>query len=129
MASPTPESREGFARHFGFNEAIPPDEIWERDDLNALYILGPNQTHTPQLLKAAAIPSIQRIYIEKPIGISSKEVQALDALDKREHGKFILIGFQFLHKIPPATCPCPLAQRRFWQTHPFPRGVPAQQLS
>jgi predicted dehydrogenase len=100
VASPTPESRESFAERFGFSEAIPPDEIWERDDLDMLYILGPNQTHTTQLLQAVEVPAIQRIYIEKPISISLDEVHALEALDKSKHGKFILVGFQYLQKSP-----------------------------
>lgn len=98
IASPTPESREAFASRFGFNEAIPPDDIWARDDLDALYILGPNQTHTPQLLKAAAIPAIKRIYVEKPIGTSRQDIHELEELDKSDHGKFIMLGFQFLQK-------------------------------
>lgn len=98
VASPTPESRQGFARRYGFNEAATPEEIWERNDIDSLYILGLNHTHTPQLLKAARIPSIQRIYVEKPIGVSRQDLQDLEALNESEHGKFILMGFQFLQK-------------------------------
>lgn len=100
VASPTPQSREAFADRFGFAEAIPPDAIWMRTDLDALYLLGPNHTHTPQLLEAAEMPTLQRIYVEKPVGISPQNIHELEKLDQTGHGKFIMIGFQFLQKSP-----------------------------
>ncbi len=100
VASPTPSSRQGFADRYGFKEAVPPEAIWDRDDLNTLYILGPNQTHTPQLLKAAALPHIQRIFVEKPIGTSVQDIRDLKALAKTDHGKTIVMGFQYLQKSP-----------------------------
>lgn len=100
VASPTPESRQGFASRFGFKEAIPPEAVWERDDLDTLFILGPNPTHTPQLLRAAKQPAIKRIYVEKPIGISLQDIDDLEILEKTEHGKIIMMGYQFLQKAP-----------------------------
>ncbi len=100
VASPTPKSREHFAARFGFEEAIPPEAIWERGDLDTLYILGPNPTHTPQILKAVEIPAIQRIYVEKPLGASLQDLQDLEALEKSDNGKNIMVGFQFLQKSP-----------------------------
>lgn len=100
VASPTPSSRESFAERFGFSEAVPPEEIWDRDDINTLYITGPNHTHTPQLLNAAKMPNIQRIYLEKPVAVSQQEIYQLEALNQSDHGKFIIIGFQFLQKSP-----------------------------
>jgi predicted dehydrogenase len=100
VASPTPESREAFASRFSFKDAIPPEKIWDRSDIDALYILGPNHTHTPQLLKAAQVPTIQRIYVEKPIGTSLQDIHALESLDVQDHGKFIMMGFQYLQKSP-----------------------------
>jgi len=100
VASPTPESRQSFASRFGFEEAIPPEAVWERDDLDALFILGPNPTHTNQLLKAAGLSNLKRIYVEKPIGISQQDIHDLETLEKSNHGKFIMMGFQFLQKAP-----------------------------
>lgn len=97
VASPTPASRESFAARFGFQDATPPEKIWGRD-IDTLYILGPNQVHTPQLLEAAKQEGIKRIYVEKPVGINQKDINALHALEKSDHGKFILIGFQYLQK-------------------------------
>jgi len=98
VASPTPSSREHFASRFGFQEAIPPDEMWNRKDIDTLYILGPNKTHTQQLLKAAKQPNLKRIYIEKPIGSSQQDIVDLDQLEQSDHGKFIMMGFQYLQK-------------------------------
>lgn len=98
VASPTPESRESFSKKFGFSEALEPGAVWEREDIDALFLLGPNRTHTPQLLRAAERPNIKRIYVEKPIGISLKDIHELETLDKQNHGKFIMVGFQFLQK-------------------------------
>lgn len=100
VASPTPTHREGFAQRFVFGEAVQPEAVWEREDIDTLYILGTNETHTPQLLKAAAMPSIRRIYVEKPIGISQQDIEDLQALNNRGHDKFIMVGFQFLQKSP-----------------------------
>jgi predicted dehydrogenase len=98
VASPTPASRERFAERFGFRDAIPPDAVWDRTDIDALYILGPNHTHTPQLLQAVMMPNVQRIYVEKPIGSSPQDLPILEALAQSDHQKFILVGFQFLQK-------------------------------
>lgn len=98
VASPTPFSREQFAIRFGFKESVPPEEVWERKDIDTLYILGPNHTHTPQLLIAAAFPHIERIYVEKPIGISQQDILNLEELEKSDHGKIIMLGFQYPQK-------------------------------
>lgn len=100
VASPTPAHRESFADRFGFAEAVPPEDVWDRDDLDALYMLGKNSTHTPQLLKAVNLSHLRRIYVEKPIGASRKDLIDLEALAATNHGKFIMMGFQFLQKSP-----------------------------
>jgi predicted dehydrogenase len=97
IASPTPASRESFAERFGFREAFPPEKIWEQA-IDTLFILGPNQVHTPQLLQAVQQKHIKRIYVEKPIGTNPKDIQALEALKKSNHGKLIMMGFQYLQK-------------------------------
>lgn len=117
VASPTPANRERFAERYGFQEALPPEAIWAREDLDALFILGPNTTHTPQLLRAAQQPNLKRIYVEKPIGTSQREIQALTDLVHQEHGKFIMLGFQYLQK-------SPLRQAlAHWQTGAFGQPI------
>jgi predicted dehydrogenase len=98
VASQTPASREVFAQRFGFREAIPPNTVWDRTDIDSLYILGPNHTHTPQLLKAVNTPNIKRVYVEKPIGSSPHDVLDLKALAQSNCQKSIMVGFQFLQK-------------------------------
>jgi predicted dehydrogenase len=99
-ASPTPAHRETFAGRFGFQEAVDPEAVWKREDLDALYILGPNRTHTPQLLAAAEMPSVKRIYLEKPVAASKEDLHQLEQLDQNHPDKFIMVGFQFLQKAP-----------------------------
>ncbi len=98
VASPTPTSREAFAARFNFQQALHPESVWERQDIDTLFILGSNHTHTPHLLLAADTASIKRIYVEKPIGTSPGDIQALEVLNSHSHGKFIMTGFQFLQK-------------------------------
>ena len=117
IASPTPASREAFAKRFNFLDALPPEQIWDRGDLDALFILGPNTTHTPQLIQAAHQPNIKRIYVEKPIGTSQQDIRDLQALDQQDHGKFILIGFQYLQKSPLRKA------LSHWQTGAFGRPI------
>lgn len=117
VASPTPQHREAFAERFDFAESSTPDELMERDDLDAVYILGSNATHTPQLLKLINHPSIDRIYVEKPLAVSQEEVEQLEVANAQDHGKFIMMGFQFLQKSPIRKA---MAQ---WQTGDFGKLV------
>lgn len=100
VASPNPGHREAFAQRFGFETSLAPEAIWERNDLDALFILGPNQTHTPQLLRAIDQSNLKRIYVEKPVSISAKELSSLEMGISSEHDKFIMVGFEFLQKAP-----------------------------
>ena len=99
-ASPTPAHREAFAQRFSFESALDPEAVFDWNDLDALYILGPNDTHTPQLVRAIAQRNLKRIYIEKPIAVSAKELNALEMINASDHGKFIMVGFEYLQKAP-----------------------------
>ncbi len=129
VASPTPAHRETFANRFGFAETSSPEELLQRDDLDAVYILGPNPTHTPQLLKAIGNPAVKRIYIEKPVAISREEVQQLQVVVDQENDKFILMGFQFLQKSPIRKALAHWRSGGFWDPGPFQNGIPPQRLS
>lgn len=116
-ASPTPAHREAFAERYAFEETCSPEELLEREDLDAVYILGANPVHTPQLLKALANPAFKRVYVEKPIATSQEELDQLEAISQTDHGKFVLMGFQFLQKSPVRQA---LAQ---WRTGAFGEPV------
>lgn len=98
VASPTPANRNQFASRFGFKEAISPEAVWDRTDFDTLYILGLNQTHTPQLIKAMQLPNIERIFVEKPLGTTRQDIQSLEHLEQSNHGKKVITGFQYLQK-------------------------------
>ena len=99
-ASPNPDHREAFAKRYAFDESCAPEAIWERDDLDAVYILGANPAHAPQLLKAIEHPTIKRIYVEKPVASSREELAQLEEISQTDHDKFVMMGFQFLQKSP-----------------------------
>lgn len=100
VASPTPAHREAFAERFGFQDSITSEALLTREDLDAVYILGANATHTPQLLAALSNPTFNRIYVEKPIAISSHELYTLETLERTPPNAFIMMGFQYLQKAP-----------------------------
>jgi len=95
VASKTPESREAFAARYGFDEAVEPDELFARSDIDAVFILSPNEFHSPQLKKALFDLRASRIFVEKPIVVSREEAHELSEL-KVPADRFVQTGFQFL---------------------------------
>jgi predicted dehydrogenase len=90
------ESREAFAKDFGFGSALSVEEFLS-EDLDAVYILGPNNVHYQHLEAALAMPSVEKIYLEKPICSSMEEEIRIGKIMEGEHkNKTIQIGFQFL---------------------------------
>ena len=89
------ESREAFARQYGFNRAVDFDTFIQNSSLDTVFILGPNHIHYPHLEAALKMPSVKRIYLEKPVCSSANEEEQMKQLLK-EHGanKRIQVGFQ-----------------------------------
>jgi predicted dehydrogenase len=101
VASATAESRWAFADRFGFAEALSPEDLWARDDLEALYILTPNEWHAPHLRRALAMEGLERIYLEKPICVTRAEARELEALAADlPAGRTVQVGFQYLQMAP-----------------------------
>jgi predicted dehydrogenase len=97
VASPTDQSRRAFAARHGFAEAVPPDDLWRRDDIDAVFLLGPNETHWPQLRQALRMKNAHHVYLEKPPCSSRLEEQELAELaEGPPGGKVVHLGFQFL---------------------------------
>ena len=98
VASPTESRRTVFAKQNGVAEALPPDELWLRDDYDSLVIAGPNRTHFEHLDRAARCEHIRRIYIEKPVCCSQNELNAIIDLQTATLAeKTVHVGFQFMH--------------------------------
>jgi predicted dehydrogenase len=97
IASPTTQSRESFAARYGFAVAIAPDELWRRDDVDTIFILGPNETHWPHLRRALGMGSVRRVIVEKPPCADREEERELVRLaESPPAGKVVQFGFNFL---------------------------------
>lgn len=97
VCSATASKREKFARRFGFERAEDEDRFFKNEQINAVFILGPNQVHFSHLAQALKMPSVEYIYIEKPVCASLAEEQAMwRLLEDIRPGVKIQVGFQFL---------------------------------
>lgn len=97
ISSVSSESRQYFRDHFGFREVNQPSEIWDRNDIDAVFILGPNNVHYRHLRRVLAMDGVQRVYLEKPICVGREEEQGISQLiADTSHLPLIQIGFQFL---------------------------------
>lgn len=97
VCSATPGKREKFAIQFGFARAEAEEQFFINEEVNAIFILGPNQVHFPHLERALKMPSVKYIYIEKPVCASFAEEQAMwKLLETVRSGVKIQVGFQFL---------------------------------
>ena len=94
VSSQWAESRQQFAADYGFEKAEPLERFFENEDLDVVFILGPNKVHAEQLKLASAMPGVQKIYLEKPVCSSREEEQELAKLIPSP--KKIQIGFQLL---------------------------------
>ena len=97
VASARKESRESFARKFGFQKAETVDEFVTNKNIEVVFILGPNSVHFEHFEKALQMPNIKAIYLEKPVCSSLIEEQKMKKLLKENKGKVnIQVGFQYL---------------------------------
>lgn len=89
------ESRDAFANKFGFKKALSIDEFKVDKTINTVLILGPNKVHFEHLKMALKMPSVRRIYLEKPV-CSNQEEEAQMARMTTQTDKHIQVGFQYL---------------------------------
>lgn len=95
VASRTRDKAAAFAARFGFSEAVELDELWRREDIDTLFIAGPNESHCGQLCAALRMPGIRRIYLEKPVCISAAEEGRIEQAAVPD-GVAVQTGFQYL---------------------------------
>jgi predicted dehydrogenase len=97
VASSSPERRAAFAERFGFDEALDPETLWSRDDVNAVIIASPNHLHFAHLDRALQMSSVHRVYLEKPPCTTLDEEEEIARRVAPElAGKTVQVGFQFL---------------------------------
>lgn len=95
VCSARKESRDSFAAKYGFKKSLSLEEFAGNTDLNTVLILGPNKVHFEHLKLALSMPSVSRIYLEKPVCSSEAEEQQMAEMVNHS-GKQILVGFQYL---------------------------------
>jgi len=88
-------SRDAFAKKFGFRKSLSIDEFKDDTTINTVLILGPNNVHFEHLKMALEMPSVRRIYLEKPV-CSNQEEEAQMTKLAGETDKQIQVGFQYL---------------------------------
>lgn len=97
VCSATESKREKFAGQYGFAKAEAEDQFFKNEQVNAVFVLGPNQVHFEHLERALKMPAVKYIYLEKPVCASFEEEQAMwKLLETVRPGVKIQVGFQFL---------------------------------
>ena len=96
VCSSTRESRESFARRFGFIKAYDLEEFITDKKINTVFILGPNKVHSEHLEAVIKMSALKRIYLEKPVCSNLDEEMAISELIRKHPGIQIQVGFQFL---------------------------------
>jgi len=94
VADPNKESLSNLNLRFpGVTTSHSPNEIFEDDQIDAVAICTPVETHT-ELVKSA-LESGKHVFVEKPFGKDSKECQSLCQLAK-DKNLIIVVGHVFL---------------------------------
>lgn len=95
VASSSIEHCRQFASRYGIPHAVHREEVWRRDDIDSIVIASTNSQHASDYHEAIQMPSIQRIYIEKPVCVSGAEMIAIENQHMRRR-LVLQTGFQFL---------------------------------
>ena len=97
VASARKESRESFAKKFGFKKAETVAGFAVNPNVEAVFILGPNNVHFEHLKLALQMPKVKYIYLEKPVCASFQEEEEMKMLMAKTPKEVkIQIGFQYL---------------------------------
>ncbi len=97
VCSANSESRETFAKRFGFTKACDLNEFLSEDKIKTVFILGPNRVHYEHLKAVLGMKGIRSIYLEKPVCSSREEEIAIQKLVREHSSVRIQVGFQYLY--------------------------------
>jgi predicted dehydrogenase len=95
VSSARKSSSDAFAAKYHFTKSVSIEEFMANPDINTVFILGPNKVHFEHLKLALAMPSVKRIYLEKPVCSNLEEEKQMMALAESSD-KVIQVGFQYL---------------------------------
>jgi len=96
VCSATKESREMFAKHFGFKESIDLADFVADKKINTVFILGPNKVHYEHLKAVMEMAALKRVYLEKPVCSNLYEEKAIAGLTLKFPDIKIQVGFQYV---------------------------------
>lgn len=97
VASARKESRESFAGRFGFKTAQPVEAFARNQNIDTVFILGPNKVHFEHFELALQMPGVKNIYLEKPVCSTPVEEEKMKKLlDGISPDVKIQVGFQYL---------------------------------
>jgi len=91
------ESRDAFARQYGFVEAQDMDDFVKNISIEAVFILGPNKVHFEHFELILGMPNVKYIYLEKPVCSTLEEEHKMKILLEANTSRVkIQVGFQYL---------------------------------
>ncbi|MCD6355093.1 MAG: Gfo/Idh/MocA family oxidoreductase [Prolixibacteraceae bacterium] len=97
VASVHKESRNAFARKYGFTTAQTAKDFFGNEKINAVFILGPNKVHFEHFKKVLQMPAVKLVYLEKPVCSSQhEEIEMKRLLGEMNPSVKIQVGFQYL---------------------------------
>jgi predicted dehydrogenase len=96
VCSARKDSRETFAKQYGFEKACDLSEFTSDREINTVYILGPNKVHFEHFKAAIEMTSVKRIYLEKPVCSNQEEEKLINDLSRKFPEIKIQVGFQYL---------------------------------
>ncbi|MBI5010550.1 MAG: Gfo/Idh/MocA family oxidoreductase [Bacteroidia bacterium] len=97
VCSARKDSRESFAKQYGFGKACDLNGFISDGNINTVYVLGPNKVHYEHLKASLSMPSVKKIYLEKPVCSNVGEEEAIRSLAAEYPGRKIQVGFQYLY--------------------------------
>ena len=90
-------SRKGFAKKYGFSVSQELTEFARHQEVDTVFILGPNKVHFDHFELALQMPNVRRIYLEKPVCSSREEEERMKSIVQTlDRDVTVQVGFQFL---------------------------------
>ena len=97
VSSAREESRSAFAESYGFSRAASIKDFVTHNDIDTVFILGPNSVHFEHLNLALHMSNVKNIYLEKPVCSSEDEEKKMKSITENSEIKVnIQVGFQYL---------------------------------
>jgi predicted dehydrogenase len=97
VTSAREESRKRFAGKFGFMSSQSQEEFSKNKNIDAVFILSPNNVHFEHFRMALKMSSVKYIYLEKPVcATPEEEIKLKELLIESGDKVKIQAGFQYL---------------------------------